>query len=251
MTRCILHLAPLLLLAACTAPAKDPAGPPEASAPPVDSAATNNDADAVPFVATGTEPGWRLEIGPATLTLDAYYGETRVVAPMGEPARSDGMVTYRTRTADHEVTVVVRDAYCTNAMSGKPFPKTVEVTLNGDSFDGCGGDSAALLTGPAWQVRTLNGVALPEDGNPTLAFAEDGRVSGYDGCNRFHGRYAITGIGVSFSALAGTRMACRPREEARAREFLEVLENTRLFRIDSRGVLVLEGQPGGGLTARR
>jgi len=203
-----------------------------------------------PFVATGTEPGWRLTLSAAGLDLQADYGTRRVNLPAPQAQQQDGTVVFRAAGDGHRVAVTVGDRYCTNAMSGKPFPCTVNVTLNGEGFDGCGGDPASLLIGPAWQVISLAGASLPADSQqPTLQFAADGTVTGTDGCNRFHGRYAITGIGVRFDGLASTRMACAG-QQAVATALYRTLEAVQLFRLDD-GRLILASHGEARLTAQR
>lgn len=43
---------------------------------------------------------------------------------------------------------------------------------------------------------------------PSLVFAEDGSVTGTDGCNRLVGSWTADGDTVDFAPLASTRMAC-------------------------------------------
>lgn len=203
-----------------------------------------------PFVATGTEPGWRLTLSAETLDLEADYGTTRVRLATPTPRQRDGAVVYAGEGEGHAVAIEVRDDYCTNAMSGKPFPCTVTVTLDGDRVDGCGGDPTSLLTGPAWRIGSLAGETVPADVQPTVRFETDGSVAGFDGCNRFRGRYRITGVGVRFAELAGTRMACTGNRGAVAGRLHATLEAVRLFRLAD-GELILESHGGARLTARR
>lgn len=44
--------------------------------------------------------------------------------------------------------------------------------------------------------------------SPSLVFAEDGTVSGTDGCNRLRGAWTADGDTVDFAPLASTRMFC-------------------------------------------
>ena len=46
------------------------------------------------------------------------------------------------------------------------------------------------------------------DDSPFLSFTDDGRVSGFDGCNQLSGSWEATADGVEFGQLASTRMAC-------------------------------------------
>jgi heat shock protein HslJ len=67
------------------------------------------------------------------------------------------------------------------------------------------------LTGTSWQLTELNGdPATPGAGGkePSLSFTDDGKVSGFSGCNRFTGSFQGDGGALSFSPLASTRMAC-------------------------------------------
>lgn len=43
---------------------------------------------------------------------------------------------------------------------------------------------------------------------PSIVFAEDGSLSGTDGCNRLVGSWTADGDTVEFGPLASTRMAC-------------------------------------------
>lgn len=237
------------LSGACSPAAREPAPPlPEPTGPLEPLAARCGEQR--PFVATGTEPGWRLTLSPATLDLEADYGTTRVSLPTPAPRQRDGAVIYSGEGEGHAVALAVRDGYCTNAMSGKPFPCTVSVTLDGDRVDGCGGDPASLLKGPAWRIGSLAGEPLPADVQPTLRFDTDGAVTGFDGCNRFRGRYRITGVGVRFSALAGTRMACTGSRGSVAGKLYAALEAVRLFRLAD-GHLILASHGEARLTAQR
>ena len=65
------------------------------------------------------------------------------------------------------------------------------------------------LTRTEWRVAELEGEKLKDaDPAPVLAFAEDGRVSGFAGCNRLMGRYESGESTLKFSAIGLTRMAC-------------------------------------------
>ena len=44
--------------------------------------------------------------------------------------------------------------------------------------------------------------------SPSLVFAEDGTVTGTDGCNRLMGSWTADGDTVEFAPLVSTRMAC-------------------------------------------
>lgn len=78
------------------------------------------------------------------------------------------------------------------------------------------------LAGPEWTVTAINGVALSDDKPPTVLFTRDSvpgergaAVSGYSGCNRFFGTYALAPGGrIDIDIRGSTKMACiGPRME--------------------------------------
>ena len=98
------------------------------------------------FTAVGQEPGWRLEIQQGkSFRLMYAYGEKRVTLP-GVPGIRDssGIVTYHAKTDSVDLRVVVTPASCEDAMSGKPYPSTVSIVVNGETLKGCGEPQAVL-----------------------------------------------------------------------------------------------------------
>ncbi len=94
----------------------------------------------IDFRAVGQEPGWYLDIDEGhRIELVADYGERRVSAPAPPPSTDDGGRTiYRVRTEAHALTVTILDRPCIDVMSGEAFPATVNVTLDGRDYRGCG-----------------------------------------------------------------------------------------------------------------
>ena len=133
----------------------------------------------------GQEPGWLLNLDEEQLALDYHYGEHRFTAPTPARTTAEGVTRYHAEQGGEDLYVEIRRHYCEDIMSGRPFPYRVEVTINGELFSGCGGDTETLLVGPEWRVEELNGRALSEqERSQTLTFDHDGRVSGNAGCNR-------------------------------------------------------------------
>ena len=83
--------------------------------------------------------------------------------------------------------------------------------------------------------------ALP--GNPaTLAFGEDGFVTGNTGCNSFRGSYEADGTSLTFSSAATTMMACLPPEAAAQEQaVLAGLEASAAFEVSAEELVVLDG----------
>jgi heat shock protein HslJ len=78
--------------------------------------------------------------------------------------------------------------------------------------DGPGGDVVAMpLTNTYWQVVSVAGQEVPATGSQQKAhilFLDDGRVSGFSGCNQYMGNYQVEGENLLFDAMSSTRRAC-------------------------------------------
>lgn len=96
----------------------------------------------VDFFGVGQEPGWMIEIDEGKrLYLLANYAEDTVdvvaPAPVADPAIA-GMRVYRTTANGHTLVVTIELRPCADAMSGKRYPETVMIALDGKVHDGCG-----------------------------------------------------------------------------------------------------------------
>lgn len=72
--------------------------------------------------------------------------------------------------------------------------------------------SSAPLTDSQWRLLTLeNQTIVNPPGAQQVYFVlqpRDSRVTGFSGCNRMFGRYALEGEALKFDAIGGTKMAC-------------------------------------------
>ena len=84
-------------------------------------------------------------------------------------------------------------------------------------------DGATELGGTSWVVTALDEEPLAVEDPPTLAFDEDGRVSGHGGVNRFTGTWSADGDVLVFGPVATTRMAGPPERMQLEDRFLAVL----------------------------
>jgi copper homeostasis protein (lipoprotein) len=69
----------------------------------------------------------------------------------------------------------------------------------------------ARLAGTSWVLTEIDRAAPPAgigEGEASLRFLQEGRVSGFTGCNRFNGPYTLAGRSVHFGLMVTTRMAC-------------------------------------------
>jgi len=75
-----------------------------------------------------------------------------------------------------------------------------------------GDDVVAMpLTNTYWQLVSVAGEAVPETENQQKAhilFLDDGRVSGFSGCNQYMGNYRVSGENLLFDSMSSTLKAC-------------------------------------------
>jgi heat shock protein HslJ/uncharacterized membrane protein len=190
------------------------------------------------FRAIGQEPGWTLEIDEGrSIRFIGDYGERRVHTPAPEPeADVAGGVTYRAKTEATDLVVTIRRSDCRDVMSGEPMTHDVTVVVNGTEYRGCGRVlRAGELAGVYWRLAELGGepATYPER-YPHIRFvAEDRRVGGFTTCNRFFGRYEISGRDrIRFTELGSTKVACVDPALARQEQrFMAALQSGNRFAI--------------------
>jgi heat shock protein HslJ len=203
------------------------------------------------FRATGNEPSWRLDIGASEMTLLTNFGQDRLVVPTPKALVSGTTTKYAARTDKGDLTATIVDQLCVDSMSGMPHPQSVTVVVGGKTLTGCGGEPASLLQGAEWKVEEIGGASLVAGSNVTLDFTPDGRVSGHASCNSFRGTYALTGEGLTFSRMAGTRMMCEAALMDQERRFLDAMGAVQNFSIAADGALLLNTGDGRTIKAQR
>ncbi len=92
------------------------------------------------FRGTGNEPGWNIEIRPATTVFVTNYGEERheFATPQPAVAESGQRKSYRAEFDGHEILVELTPETCADTMSDETFPMRVRVELDGRELHGCG-----------------------------------------------------------------------------------------------------------------
>lgn len=188
----------------------------------------------VRFRALGQEPGWILDIVPedSRMRLEADYGELDVTTPLPEPEidRDAGTRRYEAVTESHRLSVLIETRECHDAMSGFAFPRSVTLTLDDRTLEGCGRPLGPGFTG-RWR---LAGFGAPDPAGPVpgtrprLELDAWGRVSVDTGCDGLSGRWTSSGPGaLRFGALARTKMACPPPRSAPEERVAAALAATR------------------------
>lgn len=213
--------------AACGGDARENAGGP----PAADSL--------LPFVATGHEPEWRLEMTAEDLILSTDLGQSRLVVPTPEH-RSDGVVrVYSSESGGGQLAVRLEPQVCSDSMSGMPHPFRVIVETGERVLGGCGGEPSDLLEGGPWTVEYLAGTDVVEGSPATLTFG-DGRVAGNASCNEYTADYRLTGEGLRIGDAIRTERACVPSALMEQEDrFLALLRQVTRFSIGEDGGLVL------------
>ena len=107
-------------------------------------------------------------------------------------------------------------------------------------------DATMDLPGTSWVLVDLDGTAPVGETPPTIAFDDQGTVTGTGGCNTFNGEVTIDGSDVSFGPLASTQMACGEDISTQEAAFFTALQDVTSYTVDDEGRLVL--QDGGTLT---
>lgn len=105
------------------------------------------------------------------------------------------------------------------------------------------------LAGTSWALVSLEeGGALTErlpNTVVTLAFSEDGAVSGSAGCNRYSSSYTVDGSSIRFGPIMSTMMACEPAVMEQEAAFTQALEAASSFTLLD-GQLILTTAEGTG-----
>jgi uncharacterized membrane protein len=175
------------------------------------------------LTARGNEPFWRLDVSGEQVTFELMGQELTFTGKVTSRSVADGRPRIVAEAGGETLEFTVTERLCADTMSGMPFPVGVEVNYAGRSFQGCGGEIMTAIEG-GWRVVRLGDDMLPQGVIVTIAFDREGRVSGRSGCNRFTGGYTLTGEGLSFGPLAGTRMACPPAETETEQRVLDLLQ---------------------------
>jgi len=204
----------------------------------------------MPFEATGNEPFWHVRLAHKELVLNRPYdtGEPEKVALETTVASRHGR-ELRGELDGQELTLKVAHQLCEDTMSGAQFPAQVRMELNGEVFQGCGGDPERLFRGAEWVVEDLAGAGIIDSSRMTVEFLDENRLAGRASCNRYGGQYERTAEGMSFDYMFSTKMACAPALMNQEDRFLELMSKVKRASIGRNGQLVLTTSTGEEITA--
>lgn len=108
-------------------------------------------------------------------------------------------------------------------------------------------DASPPPTGTVWLVEDVGGGGIIDSSHISLFLDGKGRVNGSGGCNRYMGRYRLSGDRLSFDQIGGTRMACAPALMLQEQRFLKLLKDVANWRIAPTGALILTASGGASL----
>lgn len=201
-----------------------------------------------PFTATGNEPFWRVIVEPGQLVLERP-GEPTEELRYKTLEQSDTGHRFRASREGLVVELVTAPQLCRDSMTGMPHPLQARLFINGKPAAGCGGNPRDLIMGTEWVVETIGGQGLVAQSRATIEFLPDGQIAGLGSCNRYSGRWSLTGETLEVGPLASTRKACEPALMDQENRLLRQLQSTRSFDISQRGELLLSPKAGAALKA--
>ncbi|AEP10497.1 META domain-containing protein [Micavibrio aeruginosavorus] len=97
-----------------------------------------------------------------------------------------------------------------------------------------------------WQVKMMNDTAPVGDRPLTVRFDDQGRISGFAGCNRFNGTYELSRDGLAIKPdMAMTRMACLSDDVAQQEAaFTALLTSMTELQAQRDGTVILRNAQG-------
>ncbi len=134
------------------------------------------------------------------------------------------------------LTACAQDPVADPAPEADPAPVSDAEIAEGQNLE-------AEIVGHTWVLTHIDGEEAAEGSAATTTLAEDGKVEGFGGCNRYFGTYTLLGDTLEVAPLASTKMACPPPLMDLEDRFLERLEAARYLRLDG-SELTLTGDEG-------
>ncbi|MBO9711804.1 META domain-containing protein [Sphingomonas sp.] len=205
---------------------------------------------AEPYRAQGTEPFWSLTIDGQTMRFESAFGRP-VSVPQPRVIHGFAGEIYQTR----QMNVNVVHTPCSDGMSDRSYRDTVQVTLGGRQYKGCGGaftvkPQPAPLAG-SWRIEAIGGNPAWAPRPATIRFEGD-RLSGNTGCNAFSGSYRFERGRLTAGPVASTRRFCAERgANTQESNILGLLGKPLSVSTNRSGKLVLTAPGGATMTLAR
>ncbi|MDF6043422.1 META domain-containing protein [Streptomyces sp. JH14] len=126
-------------------------------------------------------------------------------------------------------------------------------TAKGDTIAFTSEPSAPLI-GTTWTVTALvsgsvaSSLPAGAEKKARLTFGKDDSVAGSPGCNQIRGAATVSGAGITFGRINGTKTMCPDPQMKVERALLAILDGRATYRIDHR-TLTLTAANGEGFSA--
>jgi heat shock protein HslJ len=108
------------------------------------------------------------------------------------------------------------------------------------------GSGKTGLAGSSWRLTTLNGQDVLHDVKVTVAFGDDGRVTGSGGCNNYFSPYEIEENNIAIGPVGATMMACPDPISQQETAFFVALDSVATYELEVEQ-LVLQDTNGQGV----
>lgn len=102
-------------------------------------------------------------------------------------------------------------------------------------------------TGIVWRAEDIGGGGIIDNSHVTLALGPGGVASGDTNCNRYTGRYRLTGRRLTITGIAAAKRACAPALMHQEARYIGLLTQVARWRIEATGALVLTTAHGAPL----
>ncbi len=118
-------------------------------------------------------------------------------------------------------------------------------------FIGCAGaqDERELLGG--WMLEYVDGLPVIDRSPAFVEFSDEGRVVGDASCNRFTGRYELSGTTLALGEVAATRRMCSETLNDQELRVLQVFPRVAAWRIENGLLLLLDADGAEVIRASR
>ena len=196
---------------------------------------------------SGNEPFWLLTLNHDHVSYTTPEQELEFAANPAEYNDDNDWLIALSDAGEEVGQLRINSSICYDSMSGKAFPYSVKLVLQGNEYRGCGGETTQLIQGQPWQLSAMTGSSGSMLDRPSLQFLTEGRLVGTDGCNRFFGHYSVDGEIPRLSVQGATKRMCSQASMTFAQKFIENLNNTSKIDIKE-DKLVLKVNSGQQLT---
>jgi heat shock protein HslJ/uncharacterized membrane protein len=202
----------------------------------------------VDFVAFGTEPDWILRIDYVKKTADVEIMGKGSFTYSLESLEEIDFHHFAVSQGDQMLEISSNEVACWNLMSGERFPYKVELTVNGETYRGCGKslkDNEEVHIVPArlndiWVLESF-GEEVPDwtdvkGEHPRMEIhLQDMTVHGTTGCNNYQGKIIIDEDKMKIGPLGMTRRFC---EGSLENQYVKTLDQVRSYELNGMKLLL-------------